>query len=99
MSVDDPEVASTWTTFWTKIWRGQSVHVKGDGALEYIQKHTPPLRDVFQSAIDWTPKGSSVHINEMKYWVPAPWDNLGGRATLAGDAAHPMLICTPLRRV
>jgi 2-polyprenyl-6-methoxyphenol hydroxylase-like FAD-dependent oxidoreductase len=28
----------------------------------------------------------------MKYWVPQPFDNRNGRITIAGDAAHPMLI-------
>ncbi|QPG94304.1 hypothetical protein C2857_005650 [Epichloe festucae Fl1] len=92
MSISDPEDASTWTTFWTKIWRAESVKLSGQEALEYIENNTSPLRDVFQSAIDWTPRDSSVHIDEMKYWIPTPWDNPGGRVTLAGDAAHPMLI-------
>lgn len=94
MSVDDPTDASTWTTFWTKIWSGQPMDLKGEEALTYIKENTTPLRDVFQSAIDWTPEQSSVFIDEMKYWVPVPWQNHTGRVTLAGDAAHPMLICS-----
>ncbi|GJN77154.1 hypothetical protein PLIIFM63780_000643 [Purpureocillium lilacinum] len=92
MAVDDPQDKSTWTTFWVKIWRGESVHLRDQEALDYINRETSALSGVFQSAIDWTPEGSRVFIDEMKYWVPVPWDNLGGRATLAGDAAHPMLI-------
>ncbi|KAG6007143.1 hypothetical protein E4U21_006327 [Claviceps maximensis] len=92
MSTSDPRDRSTWTTFWTKLWRGESLNLSGKDALRYIESNTPPLRDVFQSAIEWTPRDSSVYINEMKYWIPTPWDNLGGRVTLAGDAAHPMLI-------
>ncbi|KFY64911.1 hypothetical protein V496_02941 [Pseudogymnoascus sp. VKM F-4515 (FW-2607)] len=92
MSVDDPNDTSTWTTFWVKIWHGDPVDLKGQEALNYIKENTAPLRGIFQSAIDWTPEGSYVSINEMKYWVPTPWNNYGGRVTLAGDAAHPMLI-------
>ncbi|KAG6038656.1 hypothetical protein E4U41_003972 [Claviceps citrina] len=92
MSISNARDRSTWTTFWTKIWRGKSLNLCGEQALEYVKNNTPPLRDVFQSAIEWTPQNSSVYINEMKYWIPTPWDNLGGRVTLAGDAAHPMLI-------
>ncbi|KAG6058687.1 hypothetical protein E4U32_004477 [Claviceps aff. humidiphila group G2b] len=91
MSVDDPKNLSTWTTFWTKLCRGVLVNLGGRNALEYIKDCTPPLRDVFQSAIDWTPAGSRVHINEMYYWMPQRWNNIGGRVTLAGDAAHLML--------
>lgn len=94
MSTNDPRDKSTWTTFWTKLWRGESLDLSGRDALQYIESNTPPLRDVFQSAVEWTPCDSSVYISEMKYWIPTPWDNLGGRVTLAGDAAHPMLICT-----
>lgn len=93
MSVDNPVDESSWTTFWTKIWNGEAVHLRGSDALTYIRENTTPLRDVFQSAIDWTPENSNVFIDEMKYWSPVPWDNHGGRVTLAGDAAHPMLIC------
>ena len=88
---------STWTTFWVKIWRGESVRLRDKPALDYIKSKTCALSGVFQSAIDWTPEGSRVFIDEMGYWVPVPWDNLSGRATLAGDAAHPMLICESAR--
>jgi 2-polyprenyl-6-methoxyphenol hydroxylase-like FAD-dependent oxidoreductase len=97
MYADTPEDVSQWTTFWVKIWRksvaplpeGVSV---GDKALEYLKATTKNLAAPFQSFIDWTPEGSSCYIDEMKYWVPQPFDNRGGRITLAGDAAHPMLI-------
>lgn len=93
MSVEDASDTSTWTTFWVKIWRGEPVDLKGQRALDYIKDNTPPLHGIFQSAIDWTPEGSYVSVNEMKYWIPTQWDNRKGRVTLAGDAAHPMLIC------
>ncbi|KAJ3496914.1 hypothetical protein NLG97_g2311 [Lecanicillium saksenae] len=92
LSVEEPGDKSTWSTFWVKIWRGEPVDLRGQEALEYIKTETAPLRDEFQSAIDWTPSDSYVGINEMKYWIPVPWENYGGRVTLAGDAAHPMLI-------
>ncbi|TQW06707.1 cytochrome b2 [Cordyceps javanica] len=83
---------STWTTFWVKIWRGEPVDLRGQEALDYVRTQTAPLRDEFQLAIDWTPDDAYVSVNEMKYWVPIHWDNYDGRVTLAGDAAHPMLI-------
>ncbi|KAJ6790325.1 hypothetical protein PWT90_06402 [Aphanocladium album] len=92
LSVDELSDKSTWSTFWVKIWRGEPVDLRGQEALEYLKTETAPLRDEFQSAIDWTRGDSYVGINEMKYWVPVPWENYGGRVTLAGDAAHPMLI-------
>ncbi|OAA53862.1 Monooxygenase, FAD-binding protein [Cordyceps fumosorosea ARSEF 2679] len=92
VSAEDASDKSTWTTFWVKIWRGEAVELGGQEALDYISKHTAPLRDEFQMAIDWTEDDAYVGVNEMKYWVPVGWDNHDGRVTLAGDAAHPMLI-------
>ena len=94
MSAANPDDPATWTTFWVKIWRDESTpQLRGQEALDYIKEKTAPLQGAFQSAIDWTPATSSVSIDEMKYWVPVPWDNRRGLVTLAGDSAHPMLIC------
>lgn len=94
MSADDTRDESTWTTFWVKIWRDESgLHKRGAEALQYVKKHTSPLQGAFKSAIDWTPDSSPVSIDEMKYWEPVPWDNRKGCVSLAGDAAHAMLIC------
>lgn len=94
----DPEDKSTWTTFWTKIWRGSSANLPQKDAIDYIKESTKGLCEPFQSLIDWTPAGSACYIDEMKYWVPVPFYNRSGRVTLAGDAAHPMLICKSHRK-
>jgi hypothetical protein len=82
-----------WTTFWVKIWKGEPVTLQGAEALSFMKKNTHGLIGVFKDAVGWTPEGSPCWINEMRYWIAEPWDNLGGRVTLLGDAAHPMLIC------
>jgi hypothetical protein len=82
-----------WTTFWVKIWKGEPVTLQGAEALSFMKKNTHGLIGVFKDAVEWTPEGSPCWINEMRYWIAEPWDNLGGRVTLLGDAAHPMLIC------
>jgi 2-polyprenyl-6-methoxyphenol hydroxylase-like FAD-dependent oxidoreductase len=92
-----PDDLSQWTTMWVKIWR-KSVAPLPDGvsagqeALDYLKATTRGQAEPFQSFVDWTPDGSECYIDEMKYWVSQPFDNRGGRITLAGDAAHPMLI-------
>ncbi|KAK3294381.1 uncharacterized protein B0H64DRAFT_463185 [Chaetomium fimeti] len=89
---------SRWTTMWVKIWRKSSAAplpeggTAGEQALDYLKATTKDQAEPFQSLIDWTPDGSECYIDEMKYWVSKPFDNRGGRITLAGDAAHPMLI-------
>ena len=88
---------SKWTTMWVKIWRKSITPVPegvaaGQQALDYLKATTKDQAEPFQSFIDWTPDGSECYIDEMKYWVSQPFDNRGGRITLAGDAAHPMLV-------
>jgi hypothetical protein len=82
----------SWTLFWVKIWRG-AITLQGQPAIDYVKEHTKGLMEPLQSAIDWTPDGSRCNADEMKYWVASPWDNHGGRVTIVGDAAHPMLPC------
>jgi hypothetical protein len=94
MYVEDKDDMSTWTTFWTKIWRGSADGLpQKQDSLKFIKETTKNICEPFQSLIDWTPQGSACYVDEMKYWVPVPFDNHAGRVTLAGDAAHPMLIC------
>ncbi|KAK0721053.1 hypothetical protein B0H67DRAFT_211733 [Lasiosphaeris hirsuta] len=96
MEVDDPEDKSTWTTFWVKIWRRSALNLPavlyGPDALNFLKETTSGLVEKFQSQVDWTPEGSTSYIDEMKTWVSIPFDTRAGRVTLAGDAAHPMLI-------
>jgi 2-polyprenyl-6-methoxyphenol hydroxylase-like FAD-dependent oxidoreductase len=47
----------------------------------------------FKSAIEWIPDDTTTIVGRITYWVTEPWDNHGGRVTLAGDAAHPMTPC------
>ncbi|CRG91781.1 Transient receptor potential cation channel subfamily M member 4 [Talaromyces islandicus] len=93
MYVEDKDDMRTWTTFWTKIWRDSMANLprRGD-TVAYIKETTKGLCEPFQTLVDSTPPDSQCYIDEMKYWVPVPFDNHAGRVTLAGDAAHPMLI-------
>ncbi len=93
MYVDDPDDLSSWATFWVKIWKASEPNLRGQDAIDHVRA-TPRLQcEPFQSAIDWTPDGSACTVDEMRYWVPVPYDNHGGTVALAGDAAHPMLPC------
>ncbi|KAK1962663.1 putative monooxygenase [Colletotrichum sublineola] len=90
-SVDDPRDVSTWETFWIKVWRGRSVSLQGQEAIEYATKDLAGICEPFRSALEWTPRDSACYVGEMNYWLPSPWETHDGRVTLAGDAAHPML--------
>ena len=51
--------------------------------------HTYKLQP-FRSAIQWLPDDLPLNYDILNYWISTPWDTRNGRATLAGDAAHPM---------
>ena len=92
-----PDDRTQWTTFWIKIWRKSVAPLPeglraGQAALDHLKATTTTLAAPFQSFVDWSPEGSECYIDEMKTWVPRAFDNRGGRITLAGDAAHPMLL-------
>lgn len=58
--------------------------------LAEVKTKTKDFAEPFRSANAWVPAGTPVYTNRMTYWEPIPWGNLGGRISLAGDAAHPM---------
>lgn len=97
MRANDIHVRASWSTFWMDMWQGETVNLKGQEAIDFmktfVMEHPERYCEPFGSAIQWTPDGSLCGINDIKYWIPVPWDNRGGRITLAGDACHPMLPC------
>jgi 2-polyprenyl-6-methoxyphenol hydroxylase-like FAD-dependent oxidoreductase len=96
MYADDPDDMSTWTMAWIKIWRRSRLPEppakKGHKALAYIKATSEDVIEPFRSQMEWTRESDGCYIDEMRTWVPVMWDTHGGRITLAGDAAHPMLV-------
>lgn len=60
------------------------------GRLAQVKEKGATMCEPFRSAILWMPDDTNITYDSMSYWVSVPWDNHDGRATLAGDAAHPM---------
>ena len=103
MYADDPTDKSTWAITWIKIWRRSKLPDppanQGPEALAWVQATTgTTLADPVRSQINWTTSSggdNTCFIDEMRTWTPVPWDTeevFDGRVTLAGDAAHPMLV-------
>ncbi|KAK1836726.1 hypothetical protein QBC39DRAFT_337104 [Podospora conica] len=96
MYADDPEDMGTWTLSWIKLWRRgrlpEPPATKGPEALAYVKATSGDLIEPFRSRIMETKESEGCYVDEMRTWVPVEWDTLGGRVTLAGDAAHPMLV-------
>ncbi|CAK7234881.1 hypothetical protein SCUCBS95973_009083 [Sporothrix curviconia] len=88
-----------WTTFWIKIWQGHlDKGIQGQEAIHLLKSSdsSKQFAEPFNLQIEWTPEDSVCFVDEMKYWVPVPFGGpeatRDNRVTLAGDAAHPMLI-------
>jgi hypothetical protein len=72
-------------------WLGKLDDSLDDRArLAQVKEKASVLAEPFRSAVQWMPNDTKITYNNIAYWVPIPWDNHEGRATLAGDAAHPM---------
>ncbi|KAK5130347.1 hypothetical protein LTR08_002187 [Meristemomyces frigidus] len=77
--------------FWLfSCWRGEAP-ANPRNALPELKAWTSKLVDPWKSAIEWLPDNEAVETQKIAYWDPVERDNWGGRVTLAGDAAHPMV--------
>lgn len=79
-----------------KLWHDNIQRpVQGEEALKKFKQVHKNFCEPYRSAAEWIPQGSQCDINQLKYWVPEPWNSTDGRITLAGDAAHAVLPCKP----
>lgn len=96
MYADDAEDVGSWTLSWIKLWRKERLPVppasKGVEALRYVKETSGDLIEPFRSRIMETKDEEGCYVDEMRTWTPVEWETHGGRVTLAGDAAHPMLV-------
>ncbi|KAH8812897.1 hypothetical protein F5884DRAFT_786622 [Xylogone sp. PMI_703] len=89
--VPDPEDPANWRFQVVYSWLGQqNESLDSAGRLAEVKQKASTMCEPFRSAALWMPEDTKVTYDRMAYWVPVPWDNHKGRATLAGDAAHPM---------
>lgn len=104
--VPDPEDPATWSFHLGRSWSGATAErmhpgpgSREDGfatpekALATVKDITADWPDPFRTAVLAIPDGTRIWTSRARQWAPVPWDNHGGRLTLAGDAAHPMMPC------
>jgi 2-polyprenyl-6-methoxyphenol hydroxylase-like FAD-dependent oxidoreductase len=58
--------------------------------LERLRAHMDGWADPYRSVVQWLADDVAIGTDQLRIWHPKPWDNRGGRVTLAGDAAHSM---------
>ena len=94
LDIPDPSDPSNWIFQIVSSWLGNHDHaLNNEERLALLKEQVTDLAEPYRSAHLWIPDGTIVHHDPMTYWIPIPWDNHGGRVTLAGDAAHPLPPC------
>lgn len=68
--------------------------LSGSAIIEDMKRRAKAFADPYRTIIQAIPDQTPAWHNRLSYWPTQPWDNLGGRVTLAGDAAHPMTFRT-----
>lgn len=93
LDIPDPEAPETWKfqlmTSWRKSEDDEKDSSRAVGLADVKMKYEG-FAEPFRSANAWVPDGTPVYANRVTYWEPFPWDNHGGKVSLAGDAAHLM---------
>jgi 2-polyprenyl-6-methoxyphenol hydroxylase-like FAD-dependent oxidoreductase len=78
-------------------WRVESaedeVAESDEGRLANMKKRAMGFAPFLFEAVQRIPDGSPVLEITLADWECLPWDNRGGRVSLAGDAAHAMVMC------
>lgn len=66
-----------------------------EGRIKLMKKFADGWAGPFKEVVQSIPPGTDVKEIKLEDWVPhkGKWDSLGGRVTLAGDAAHAMTMC------
>lgn len=96
-NVPDPGDPTTWEFNIACSVLGESPQTLDNATrLQNVRRRCQDMAEPFQSSFMELPDRTKVFNDKLYYWIPAPWDNHGGKITLAGDAAHPMPPCTYL---
>ncbi|KAI4125379.1 MAG: hypothetical protein LQ347_005395 [Umbilicaria vellea] len=86
----DAEKPETWRFQVVTSWVGERDPSWTDSdRLALVKSRMQDQAEPFRSVNLWIPDDTPVTFDDIAYWVTIPWNNHGGRITLAGDAAHP----------
>lgn len=86
----DLEKPETWIFYLLVTWpiSTKEDEENTDNRLERLRAHMDGWADPFMSVVKSLPDDVVIKPDQLRIWHPKPWDNHGGRVTLAGDAAH-----------
>ncbi|KAF2433160.1 monooxygenase [Tothia fuscella] len=92
--LDKPDLSrpETWIFYILVTWPIKTEEDKENSGdrLKRLRDHMDGWADPYKSVVEWVPHDVEIKPDWLRIWHPKPWDNHGGRVTLAGDAAHSM---------
>ena len=94
--LDKPDLQrpETWVFYVLSTWPNEGVNYdKDQDLLQEYRQRMEGWGDPFKKVADWIPEGTRVRpiIGGLKVFAPKEkWNNLSGRVTIGGDAAHSM---------
>jgi 2-polyprenyl-6-methoxyphenol hydroxylase-like FAD-dependent oxidoreductase len=90
--LDKPDVSKpeTWIFYILSTWpiKTKEDEENSKNRLERLRAKMDNWGEPFQSVVAWLPDDVVIKPDQLRIWHPKPWDNRGGKVTLAGDAAH-----------
>lgn len=90
--LDKPDLKKpeTWIFYLLTTWpiKSKEDEENTDNRLERLKEHMDGWADPYKSIVDWLQDDVVINKDQLRIWHPKPWNNHGGRVTLAGDAAH-----------
>ncbi|KAF1986212.1 FAD/NAD(P)-binding domain-containing protein [Aulographum hederae CBS 113979] len=99
----DPDRPENWTFFFYISWpssiqeQDETADWTNEQRMKQVKEKSRDFADPWKSAFEWIPDNHPCWYHDMSDWDPAraisdeyPADKHGGKATIAGDAAHTM---------
>lgn len=92
LDVPDQRSPETWSFQVATSWKGSPTarEMKGDPetVMKFYKSHAAKLAEPWRTALMAVKEDTVLPCDPIEVWSPSPWDNWGGKVTLAGDAAH-----------
>ncbi|KUJ18814.1 FAD/NAD(P)-binding domain-containing protein [Mollisia scopiformis] len=90
-NVPNPEDPTTWEFYVANsVLEKSPGNIGNEEIMAQVKSKCQYLAEPFKSSFMEISEDAKLFNDKLYYWAPQPWDNHGGRITLAGDSAHPM---------
>lgn len=90
--LDKPDLKrpETWIFYILTTWplETKEDYENTENRLQRLRAHMDGWADPHKSVVGALPDDIPIGKDQLRGWHTKPWDNHGGRVTLAGDAAH-----------